>query len=155
MMIIRVSVLALLLLLLAGCAKKPSSADPMASKVDALVDAATRASTEAEAFVALESLGPDAVPYLVSHLGDTRPLPVTEIALNNQATDAFEGMRHYQPKVVHDALSALLNQLTGASFGFVYNGASDAQRKADLVQWVNWCVKKYPQKATVCRNGQS
>ncbi|GLR00045.1 hypothetical protein [Dyella mobilis] len=137
---------------LTGCATAPTPMDPMAHKVNALVDETTHAKTEANAFVALESLGPDAAPYLIGHLGDERPLPIAEMALANHAQDLFEGLRHYGPKVVHDALSALLNQITGVSFEFVYNGATEAQRKDDRNQWVDWCSKRYPEKIATCRN---
>src|SRR5215475_5474831 len=93
--------------------------DRMAEKVTSLVNRATNAATEVDAFKSLESLGAAAVPYIVGHLDDVRPLPIKAISLENKTPDAFEGLRHYRPSVVHDALSAILNQITGESFEFV------------------------------------
>jgi hypothetical protein len=105
---------------------------------------------EANAFGQVEALGPDIVPYLVGHLSDMRPLPIREITLSNTAPDAFEGLRHYQPAVVHDALAAILNQLTAQNFVFVYNGASQADRQSNTAQWREWCARTYPAKSLVC-----
>ncbi|KLD62179.1 hypothetical protein [Dyella japonica] len=144
----------LAVVLLAGCATNhASSDDPMAQKVTPLINATTRKATEEEAFAELASLGNDAVPYLVGHLGDTRKLPIKHLSLINTAPDAFEGIRHYGPEVVHDGLSAVLNQITGKSFEFVYNGSNAAERESDRKQWQNWCVGAYPEKSSVCRGG--
>ena len=144
----------LVVVLLAGCATNNASAgDPMAQKVTLLVNATTRKASEEKAFAELTSLGNEAVPYLVGHLGDTRKLPIKHLNLINTAPDAFEGIRHYGPEVVHDGLSAVLNQLTGKSFEFVFNGSTPAERESDRKQWQDWCVEAYPEKASVCRGG--
>jgi hypothetical protein len=127
--------------------------DRMAANVTSLVNQATNAKTETDAFKALESLGAAGVPYIVAHLGDVRPLPVQAMSLENKSPKAFESLRHYGPKVVHDALSAILNQITGESFEFVYNGASVEARQRDSKAWRAWCAKKYPQQATICEGG--
>jgi hypothetical protein len=127
--------------------------DRMADKVTSLVNQTTNAATEADAFRSLESLGDAGVPYIVAHLDDLRPLPVEAISLENKSLDAFEGLRHYGPKVVHDALSAILNQVTGQSFEFVYNGATDEVRQRNAKAWRDWCAGRYPQQATVCERG--
>ena len=142
----------LLVALLSGCATNSATAeDPMARRVASLVEATTHKATEDQAFIELESLGDGAVPYLIGHLGDERALPIKQISLLNKAPDAFEGIRHYGPTVVHDALSALLNQITGKSFEFVYNGSTQAEREADRKQWQDWCAKTYPEKVSICR----
>ena len=115
-----------------------------------MVDRTTIQSQEQDAFAQLEALGSPAVPYLVSHLGDMRPLPEHEISLANNAPGAFEGLRHYSPQTVHDALAAILNQLTDRNFVPVYNGASLPERQANTAQWLAWCVKAFPAKAVVC-----
>ncbi|QWT21238.1 hypothetical protein KPL74_04370 [Bacillus sp. NP157] len=140
-----------LVLAVAGCATAPVVTDPMAAKVRRLVDDTTHERREAQAFASLEQLGPPAVPYIVGQLGDMRKLPIEQIDLANHAPDAFESIRHYGPQVVHDALAAILNQVTGQHFGFVYNGATDAQRADNRQQWVTWCVATYPAQATTCR----
>ena len=142
----------LLVALLPGCATNSATAqDPTDHRVTALVEATTQKATEDQAFIELESLGDGSVPYLIGHLGDERELPNKEISFSNNAPDAFEGIRHYGPKVVHDALAAVLNQITGKSFGFVYNGSTQAEREADRKQWQDWCAKAYPEKVSICR----
>jgi hypothetical protein len=144
----------LMVVLLVGCAtNRVSGDDPMGKRVASLVDATTRKSSEAQAFARLGSLGNDAVPYLVGHLGDMRELPVKQLSLANNAQGAFEGVRQYAPEVVHDGLSAVLNQITGKSFEFVYNGSNPAERESDRRQWQDWCVEAYPEKASGCHGG--
>lgn len=87
------------------------------------------------AFREIEALGLDAVEAIVAQMDDRRPLPRAAISLVNKSPDAFEGMRHYSPDVVVDALAAILNQLTGESFGFIYNGDSEAERTATVNGW--------------------
>jgi hypothetical protein len=88
-----------------------------------------------DAFAALEQLGCAALPEIVAAMDDRRQLPVRELTLANHAKDAFEALRHYQPKRVIDGISAILNQLTGESFGFLANGARDEERDAAVQAW--------------------
>lgn len=127
--------------------------DPIAAKVSALVEDTLVKGREQQAFSDLERMGMEAAPYLVGHLNDFRPLPVQRISLVNKSPKAFEGLRHYGPKVVHDALSAILNQISGQHFEFVYNGASDAERKKNLEGWRSWCVRAFPEQTRVCNGG--
>ena len=122
----------------------------MAAQVSVLVDRMTIRNQEQDAFAQLEALGSPAVPYLVGHLADMRPLPEHEISLINNFPGAFEGLRHYSPQTVHDALAAILNQLTGRDFISVYNGASTLERQANTAQWRAWCIKAFPAKAAAC-----
>lgn len=121
----------LLSLWLSGCAwLSARSLDSVATKTAELVDATTSTSRrQMQALGELEAMGEVVVPYLVAHLDDMRPLATDRISLVNKSPDAFEAFRHYSPKVVHDALAAILNQITGNSFVFVYNGATSQQRK--------------------------
>jgi hypothetical protein len=130
-----------------------SSLDAMAQKVAALVNNTVGASTEASAFAELERLGDPAVPYIVGHLSDFRSLPIRAISLENKSPTAFEGFRHYAPETVHDALAAILNQLTGQSFEAVYNGASPEVRARNVKAWEAWCTKALPAKASACKHG--
>lgn len=143
----------LLALPIAGCATSSPSSDPMARRVAALVDETTNPRTEMQSFERLEALGADAAPYIVHHLGDARPLPLKEIELANGSPGAFEGSRHYAPEVVHDALSAILNQISGVSFEFVYNGATSRTREMDRARWQAWCASTFPAKAVICSGG--
>src|SRR5262245_923937 len=69
--------------------------------------------TEHKAFLELEALGCSAVPAVIERLDDRRRLPVPRISLRNTRSSAFEGLRHYSPQQVVDALAAILNQVTG------------------------------------------
>jgi hypothetical protein len=67
-------------------------------------------------------------------MDDRRPLAVRRITLANHDPDAFEGLRHYGPELVVDALDAILNQNTGFG-GFVVNGGSERERQAAVAAW--------------------
>lgn len=114
------------------------SEDGMASRVDALVDRVMRPQEQQAAFSQIEALGMPSVPYLVGRLADMRPLPGHQMSLANKDPNSFEAYRHYSPETIHDALSAMLNQITGQHFGFVYNGASAKEREENLAQWRAW-----------------
>lgn len=140
--------------LLPGCASGHDGKSTMGVQVSKLVDQTTKSGRlESKAFKQLESLGKQAVPYIVGHLGDTRPLAENEISLENKASDAFEGVRHYAPSTVHDALAAILNQITGQSFVIVYNGAAPQEREENRRRWIEWCRLAYPDQAEIC-NGK-
>lgn len=136
---------------LIGCASSAPARDSVSARVQSLIDQAVGSATKQEkAFLQLEELGDSAVPYLVGSLGDLRQLKNPHISLSNSAPDAFEAYRHYGPKTVHDAVAAILNQITGQSFGFVYNGATDVERKSNRSAWVAWCKESYPAHAAKC-----
>lgn len=136
--------------LLPSCASGRSD-ESLESRVSKLVDQMTKSErVEKMAFGELESLGNQAVPYLVSHLDDMRPLAEKKISLTNKASDAFEGVRQYSPNTVHDALAAILNQITGQNFVFVYNGATPRERDENRRKWIEWCQSTYPDQAEVC-----
>lgn len=86
-------------------------------------------------FDRLVALGPGAVPAIIEQMDDDRALSSPAISLVNHAPDAFEAFRQHAPKVVVDALAAVLNQLTGENFGFIYNGATTAERAASVSGW--------------------
>ena len=68
-------------------------------------------------------------------MDDRRGLPDPRISLRNKSPQAFEGLRHYGPQEVVDALAAILNQITGQDFGFIYNGATDEERTKTVQRW--------------------
>ena len=86
-------------------------------------------------FAQLEALGEEAVPAMIAQMDDRRPLRTRAISLVNHAPDAFEGKRHYGPEQVVDGLAAVLNQITGQSFGTIVNGASNRERDAAVAGW--------------------
>lgn len=86
-------------------------------------------------FDRLEKLGMAGVPAIIAQMDDRRPLRTQEISLVNHAPDAWEGIRHYGPEQVVDGLDAVLNQITGQSFGSIENGGSDRERDAAVAGW--------------------
>jgi len=94
--------------------------------------------TETKAFADLEALGCAAVPSIIRRMDDRRKLPIPAISLKNKSPQALEGLRHYGPKEVVDALAAILNQITGQDFGSIYNGATEADRTHAVRGWRDW-----------------
>lgn len=141
---------AVALFLMAACGTV-SVSDSSSARIQALVDKATTTkATQEAAFGELQAMGDLAVPYLVSHLCDTRPLASPSITFSNSSADSFEGYRHYSPKTVHDAISAILNKRTGRSFVAVYNGGTVEQRNQNHREWVAWCRSAYSENANAC-----
>lgn len=104
-------------------------------QVAALIAKMLNKSTEQQAFHDLEALGCAGVPAMIGQMDDRRPLPDPHISFSNNYPEAFEETRSYEPKVVVDALAAILSQITGQNFGLIYNGASEAQRKKTIQGW--------------------
>ena len=149
-MINRFSAALMVLSVLSGCASG-SAHDSLSNRVSRLVDEATMSTRSQEkALSELGRLGEPAVPYLVGHLGDMRPLARSEISLTDSALNSFEGLRHYSPDTVHDALAAILNQITDQNFVFVYNGATHQEREENRDKWAEWCHSTYADQAEVC-----
>ncbi len=105
------------------------------AELGALQGRAKASARQRAIFTRLEGLGPAAVPAIVAHMDDHRPLVEPTIALANHGQDAFEGQRHYGPSQVVDALAAILEQITGESFGDIDNGGTEAQRREVVKGW--------------------
>jgi hypothetical protein len=86
-------------------------------------------------FREFEELGPAAAPAIVAHMDDRRPLAIGQISLRNPNPNGWEGILHYGPKVVVDALSVILTQVTGRLFLVIHNGGTEEQRRAVLIAW--------------------
>lgn len=86
-------------------------------------------------FDRLEALGNAAVPAIIAQMDDRRPLRTRAISLVNHAPDAFEERRQYGPDQVVDGLDAVLNQITGQSFGSIVSGGSSRERDAAVAGW--------------------
>jgi len=127
-------------LLCLNCYGQRSSAT-VEKRVSVLIGKMLNSSTEQQAFADLEALGCPAVPTIVQQMDDRRNLPDLRISLKNKSPQAFEGLRHYGPQKVVDALAAILNQITGRSFGFIYNGGTDAQRTKTVRGWRDFLQK--------------
>lgn len=109
---------------------------PQYSRVRDLLSGLPRATLERQEqiFRELEAMGRDAVPAIVAHLDDRRPLAHPQISLVNHFPGAFEAIRHYGPVLVTDALDAILNQITGFG-GSIVNGGSERQRRNAVEMW--------------------
>jgi hypothetical protein len=114
---------------------KAAQPDAQHQKVRALVQQMLDKRTEEAAFEKLEQMGPVAIPSMIRLMNDRRPVPIQSISLVNKSPDAFEGIRHYGPKVVVDAMAALLEQMTGEHFGIIVNGGSERERAATVHGW--------------------
>lgn len=68
-------------------------------------------------------------------MDDRRELAVKGISLENKSPKAWEAYRHCSPKVVVDVLEAILNQITGQSFGFIENGGTEEERANTVHGW--------------------
>src|SRR5262249_16602884 len=105
--------LALLAILVPANSSAQVSAKQL-SKIDqqvaSLIEKMVHKRTEHKAFADLEALGCPAVPFIIQRMDDRRKLPDPSISLENPP-NAFEGLRHYNPEKVVDALAAILNQL--------------------------------------------
>lgn len=120
-------------------------------RVGILIDKMLKGDTEQKAFSDVEALGCDAVPAIIRRMDDRRSLPNPRISLRNKSPNAFEGTRHYGPRQVVDALAAILNQLTGQDFGFIYNGATEEERTKTIQGWRKF-LESTP-ASTLCRAG--
>lgn len=147
-----ISFLALLLsLLLSGCASTPKATDT-SEKVDRAIQEATRSgSIMQRSFDTLQMLGDASVPYVVGNLGDVQGVPEGGFLIRNRSAGAFEQVRHFSPETVHDGLAAILSQMTGQSFIFVYNGSTPADRHQNRLMWVDWCQVEYPNQVAACQ----
>ena len=105
------------------------------AKVKKLIEGMSNKKTQSRSFAELEALGKGAVPATIRWMNNRRPLAVPYISLRNDSPQAFEAVRQYGPKLTVDALAAILNQVTGESFGFIYNGASETERQREVNGW--------------------
>ncbi len=132
-------VVVMLAVLLIFCAEGRPAQIPGEKTIDkqvaALIAKMVDKSTEQQAFHDLEALGCAGVPAIIGQMDDRRILPDPKITLSNNYPEAFDERRSYEPKVIVDALAAILSQITGQDFGFIYNGASEPQRKRTIQGW--------------------
>lgn len=126
----------------------------LSSKVAQLIDAATHPDLELRAFADLQALGENAIPFIISHLDDMRSLPIQQISVENHPPDAFEARAQYGAEVVHDALAAILRQMTGLDIGAFDADRPPIERQAlrekNRVSWSTWCRSRYPSRHADC-----
>lgn len=144
----------MVMLAVGACATVPDEGISEAERVTRIIDSAfTSPGAQERAFDELLLLEPGSAPYLVGLLGDQRQLPRRNITIENPPSVSFERYRTYSPEVAHDAISAILNHITGENFVFVYNGASNAERRRNQELWRQWCVSQFPGKSDICQQG--
>jgi hypothetical protein len=105
------------------------------SEVKSLIEDMLIASKATAAYAKLEKTGIQAVPATICLMDDRRELTVKGISLENKSPQAWEAMRHYSPKLVVDVLEAILNQITGKSFGTIHNGGTEEERANTVNGW--------------------
>jgi len=129
-------------------------ANPDAATVSRLIDDTTKDSkAQAHAVEALVGMGKAAVPALVPHLGDGRPLAERSIILPNRPGHIHD--RQFQPWTVHDAVVVLLREIApqGPAIGsHNLHTVDPGQRVQVKRKWVNWCVGQFPAQADDCRS---
>jgi len=116
---------------------RANTALPHFTEVRALIARLGQVSGEQQqrVFDRLVALGEPAAPAIIAQMDERRSLRTHAISLVNHAPNAFEGTRHYGPEQVVDGLDAVLNQITGESFGSIVNGGSNRQRDATVAGW--------------------
>ena len=114
---------------------REGSPDKFHKQVADLIEQALNKETQEEAFNKLLIMGPKAVPSIIQLMDDRRRLPLQQMNITNRSPNAFEATAHYGPKVMVDALSIILNQLAHESFGSIYNGGSEQERKRVVQAW--------------------
>jgi hypothetical protein len=147
----------LLIVLLAswvlGCASLDRRTAP--SPVSGLLDAAVASHSQEqqqEAFDKMVALGCSAVPDLVKHIDDSRPLPIPYLRIQN-GPKHFEAFAQYGPAILTDAVATLLSALTCKDFGFIANGGTAEARKAVIAGW-NEYVRTTPRER-LCACGRA
>ena len=109
--------------------------DNLHGTVKALIDEMTNEATQQDAVWRLQRLGPRAAPSIIRLMDDRRPLPLKRTMFINNHPKAFEGITHYGPKVVVDALATVLPGMTERSFGSINSGGSEDERRTVVNAW--------------------
>ena len=108
--------------------------EPLYGKIKTLVDALTVKKTELEAFDQLMHLEPEAAPAVIMLMDDRRDLPVPSVSFA-ASPGVFEGITHYGPQKVVDALGIILPRLAHRNFVSTDNGGSEEERQAAVDGW--------------------
>jgi hypothetical protein len=126
----------LICLLLPVTCYSQSSSPATEKRVAELIEKMVKEKSEHRAFADLEALGCSAVPAIIKHMDDRRELPDKNISLRNKSPDAWENMRYYGVERVVDALDAILNQMTGESFGYIDEHKDEPTKDAERAKVV-------------------
>lgn len=114
----------------------PEPAVPYASEVTALLQQIAKdPDEESLGFAKLLRLGPLAIPAIVRHLDDERPLKNREIILTRSRPDSREPLVRFHPNTIGDALMPVLQQLSGQTFGYSDHLMGDDRRQSAIAGW--------------------
>jgi len=108
---------------------------PYMNEMKSLIQNTTVETKAQKAFEAIEGLGTAGVPAMIYLMDDMRSLGTGWLSLRNYSENSFEGIRHYSPDLVVDAMAGILNQIVGYSFGNIHNGGTDEERKHAVDGW--------------------
>lgn len=128
-----------------ACAVSMSNQQQIESRIEYLINSMLIKESQSNAFKTLEEMGEEAVPYIVMHMDDRRKLPPrTSISLENKPVNSFEKFRHYKPRLVIDALAAILNQITGKGpeKPDIFNGTESETDRDKVVSYWREHVKQ-------------
>lgn len=111
---------------------------PAERRIRRLFDELTVKETQSEAWAELLRTPRQDVPAIVKLMDDERELAKRRADV--PTPHSFEATAHYGPPRIVEAASLLLTFLTKTtSFRFVFNGASERERRADVNGWRVWC----------------
>jgi hypothetical protein len=113
-----------------------SSSDDIGNQVTRAIDRLASSSEfqKKEGLETLLQLGCKSVPYIILDMNDHRPFHGNLVLANPPGV--FEVVRQYAPKQMIDALSAILNDITGEDSRFISNGGSDNERQKEYEFWL-------------------
>lgn len=115
---------------------KPDNSD---KKVEQLLNGLLKSDTQSDSWKELLNLNSKAIPALVRCMDDKRVLPPPG-EFNSFSRNKSEQNDHFQysPKIVQDAVSILLNQMTRLPFSATVNGGTADERSLNLSTWKVW-----------------
>jgi len=112
------------------------------STIAGLVDQIVTPTKEYSVNDTLNKLDSTYCPAIIKYLNDYRPIQINSINFRNEKK-FWEESRHYGPNKVIDYLAAILNDLSGANFGSIYNGdQNDLIRNDTYNGWIVWLYNK-------------
>lgn len=116
-----------------------SKPDKMDRKIKQLLNELVKSDTQEDSWKELLNLESNAVPALIRSMNDKRNLPWGEFnSFSRTSRDKNKVHFQYSPKVVQDAVSILLNEMTQISFCPTMNGGTAEDRALDLLGWKVW-----------------
>ena len=105
----------------------------VSKRVKKLIDSMASKKNKGEsAFKELMKMESEDVPSIILLMDDYRPLVFDNVEVPSRG---WEGIAHYGPVLVVDALAIILPAITNESFGQIYNGGSALERQQVIDAW--------------------